>query len=124
MFLIKHLMDRVERGDGQRLWIEPIGLTRDLREWCRVDYLMPSLSPERHLWNWFQRHPDGYEYFRGIYHVTLNHGMTRKLADELAWAAIETNFTLLHQSDDPAHNSATALYEYLTELQAYCPPEA
>lgn len=123
MILVKHLMDRVEPEDGQRLWIEPIDLTRDLREWCRVDYRMASLSPERRLWNWFQRHADGYEYFRGMYHVTLSRGMTRELAKELAWAATETNFTLLHQSDDPAHNSATALYEYLSELQAYCPPE-
>jgi hypothetical protein len=29
----------------------------------------------------------------------------------------------LHQCDDPIHNSAMALYEYLTELEAYCPPE-
>ncbi len=33
------------------------------------------------------------------------------------------NIALLHQSDDPAHNSATALYEFLSELEAYCEPE-
>ena len=30
---------------------------------------------------------------------------------------------LLHTADDPCHNSATALYEFLAELEAYCPPE-
>ena len=41
----------------------------------------------------------------------------------LATAALKEDLTLLHQGDDPNRNSATALYEFLTELQAYCKPE-
>ena len=32
---------------------------------------------------------------------------------------INENFTLIHQGDDAAHNTATALYEYLSELSAH-----
>jgi uncharacterized protein YeaO (DUF488 family) len=123
MFIIKHLMDRIEPEDGLRIWIEPVGLTRDLREWCQVHEIIAALAPQRNLWNWFQIHPDGYDYFRGMYHVCLGRGLTRRVAEELAGLGAERNVTLLHQSDDPAHNSATALYEFLSELQAYCPPE-
>jgi uncharacterized protein YeaO (DUF488 family) len=41
----------------------------------------------------------------------------------LATAALQENITLLHQGDDPNHNTATALHEYLSELQAYSRPE-
>jgi hypothetical protein len=28
-----------------------------------------------------------------------------------------------YQGDDPGHNTATALHEFLSELEAWCPPE-
>jgi uncharacterized protein YeaO (DUF488 family) len=37
--------------------------------------------------------------------------------------AQKENITLLHQGDDASHNTATALYEYLSELEAYLQPE-
>ena len=40
-----------------------------------------------------------------------------------ACAAGRENFTLLHAGSDPLANSAIALYEFLSELEAYCPPE-
>ena len=122
MILIKHLMDRIEPSDGMRLWIEPIPLTLDLRQWCQVDGVLIGLAPKRALWDWYQEHPDGYEYFRGEYHNSLNRRSTKELAGKLACMAVERNFTLLHQSSDPEHNSGTALYEFLAELQSYCPP--
>ena len=79
MFIIKHLMDRVE--------------------------------PE-----------DAYNYFRGVYHVDLSHGLSRTIAEQLASFTTFHNVTLLHQSEDPSHSTATALYEFLSELQAYCSP--
>jgi uncharacterized protein YeaO (DUF488 family) len=123
MILVKHLMDRVEPEDGLRLWVEPIRLTRDLRMWCHVDCLMRGLAPARVLWDWFQQHPEGYEYFRGAYHLALDCDLPRDVAKGLARLGAQRNFTLLHQGDDPEHNTATALYEYLAELQAYSPPE-
>jgi uncharacterized protein YeaO (DUF488 family) len=113
MIKIKHFLDDIEPDDGQRIWVEPIPLTRDLREWCKVSHVLPHLGPPRELWNWFDEHPDGYE----------RHGPYRAVLQQLVCAARKDGLTLLHQGDSPEHNSAVALYEFLSELEAYCPPE-
>ena len=123
MVKIKQLFDAVEPDDGERLWVEPIGLTADLREWCNVNYLLMHLAPPMAIWRWYQNHPNGYDYFRSKYHEFLARGRRRETLQQLAAAAMVEDFTLVHQGDDPEHNSATALYEFLTELQAYTPPE-
>lgn len=123
MIRVKHFLDAVEIDDGHRLWIEPIGLTRDLQELCQVHHVLPHLGPPMKLWLWFAKHPDGYEYFRGKYHEHLSAGPYREALRELAAAAARDEFTLLHQGDDASRNSAAALHEYLTELQAYTPNE-
>jgi uncharacterized protein YeaO (DUF488 family) len=123
MVKIKHLMDAVEPQDGQRLWIEPVGLTRDLREWCCVHHVLSHLGPPPDLCEWFEQHPDGYEYFRGRYHEFLSASPYRPALQHMARAMAHEDFTLLHQGTDPAQNSAVALYEFLSELSAYCPPE-
>ena len=53
MFRIKHLMDRVEPEDGERLWVESIGLTKDLVDWCKVSHVTSHLGPPRMLAEWF-----------------------------------------------------------------------
>ncbi len=123
MITAKHFLDPAESGDGPRLWVEPIGLTRDLREWCSVDEVLPLLGPPRHLREWFAGHPDEYERFRDLYHEWLSTSRCRRFLERLARTALRTNFTLLHAGDDPAHNCATALSEFITELQAYCPQD-
>jgi len=119
MIKIKHLLDTVEADDGERLWVEPIGLTNDLPSWCSVTHVLTNLGPPIMLWRWFQEHPEGYEYFRAKYHDHLSRGRRKKVVWHLAAAALQEDFTLIHQGDDPTQNSATALYEFLTELQAY-----
>lgn len=123
MIQIKHLFDAVEPGDGQRIWVEPIGLTLDLREWCKIDHVLNHLGPSMKLWEWFENHPQGYEYFRAKYHQALADGPYRGAMIQLVTAARKNNFTLIHQGDDPEHNPATALHEFLSELEAYVPPE-
>ena len=46
MIKVKHFLDAAEGDDGQRLWVEPISLARDLREWCSVDHVLCHLGPE------------------------------------------------------------------------------
>jgi uncharacterized protein YeaO (DUF488 family) len=121
MINIKHFMDAVEPNDGNRIWVEPIGLTTDLKQWCQVNHTLCHVAPPRDLWDWFAAHPDGYEFFRARYHEWLGKSPYRPALQQLACAAVRDDITLLHQSDDPEHNSATALYEYLSELEAYCP---
>ena len=123
MIQVKHFLDPAEPGDGQRIWVEPIGLTLDLRQWCKVDHLLTHLGPALKLWRWFEDHPQGYEYFRAKYHDALSQSPHRRALVDLIAASRKANFTLLHQGDDPEHNSATALLEFLSELEAYVPPE-
>jgi uncharacterized protein YeaO (DUF488 family) len=121
MIKVKNFLEDVEDGDGQRIWVEPLGLTRDLRDWCKVAHVLTHLGPPRELWNWFEEHPDGYDYFRGKYHEHLGKGPYRSALQALANASLKEDFTLLHQGDDAAHNTGTALFEFLSELGAYCP---
>ena len=119
MIKIKHFLDKVEPDDGQRLWVEPFGLARELRDWCKVEHVLPHLGPPRALWEWFEEHPDGYDYFRARYHGTLANSKYKPALRQLAQAGMRETFTLLHQGDDPQHNVATALQEFLNELEAW-----
>lgn len=127
MLKVKHFMEAAEPDDGLRLWVEPMGLTRDLREWCEVRGSLAHLAPPRELWDWFELHGGGgaeaYEYFRGAYHEHLANGPYRATLETIAGRALGANFTLLHQGEDSRHNTGTALYEFLAELQSYCPPQ-
>jgi len=124
MVKVKHLMDDVETDDGQRIWVEPQNLTRDLREWCRVDHVLPHLGPTMKIWHVLDEHPDAYEFFRNEYHQQLRSSPYRVALQSLAVASRKENFTLIHAAEDAEHNAAMALYEYLTDLEAYCPPDA
>ena len=123
MIKVKHFLDPVEKDDGQRIWVEPCGLVKDLRQWCKVDHVLPHLGPPKALCDWLEEHPDGYDYFRARYHECLERSPYKPALQHLACAAIREPVTLLHQGDDPAHNTATALHEFLSELEAWCPPE-
>jgi len=123
MILVKHLLDAVEKDDGRRIWIEPIGLTRDLAQWQSVSQALPHIAPPQSLCTWFEEHPQGYEFFRGKYHEWLAASPYMPALRSLARAGQRDNITLLHQGDDPAHNSGTALYEFLAELEAQIQPD-
>ena len=123
MIKVKQLFDEVEDDDGHRLWIEPIGLTTDLREWCKVDGTLQAFSPPKKLWFWFDEHPDDYDYFRAQYHELLAQEPTRSELLKLVAASRRDTFTLLHQGGNPSENSGSALHEFLNELDAYVPPE-
>ena len=121
MIKAKHFLDRIESDDGPRLWVEAIGLTKDLKQWRCVDHVTPHLGPPRKLWEWFAAHPDEYETFRGRYHEWLSKSPYQPALQRLAGDSLNANFTLLHAGDDPAHNCATALREFIAELEAYRP---
>jgi len=123
MIKVKHVLEAVENDDGQRIWVEPIGLTKDLRQWCKVDHVLPHLGPPMEAWKTLEDHPDAFDYFRAKYHDMLKKSPYRAALQSLAVASRHETFTLLHQSDDPDRNSASALHQYLSELEAYCPPE-
>ena len=123
MIKVKHVMEAVEECDGQRMWVEPIGLCKDLKEWCQVDHVLPHLGPPMSVWKVLEDHPDAYDFFRAKYHEQLNKSKHKAALQALACASRRETFTLLHSSEDEEHNSATALHEFLTDLEAYCKPE-
>jgi uncharacterized protein YeaO (DUF488 family) len=123
MIYVKHLLDAAEKMDGQRMWVEPIGLTKDLREWCKVDHVLTHLGPPKEVWKVLEEHPDAYDYFRARYHESLSASQYKPALQALASAGLREDFTLLHQSDDPERNSATALRDFITELEAYSKPD-
>ena len=123
MFNVKHLMDPSEALDGERLFVETGGLTKDLAAWCAVDQVLSHLGPPRELAEWFEAHPNGYEFFRGRYHEALASGPYVDVLHELARASQSRNFTLLHTSENPGENTATALYEFISELEAHLPSQ-
>jgi uncharacterized protein YeaO (DUF488 family) len=123
MIKVKHLMDATETDDGLRIYVEPTALTRDLIEWCAVDHAMLNLAPPTHLARWFDEHTDGYDYFRGKYHDHLAHSSHGQILRVMARTAMSENITLLHTGGDPNLNTAAALHEFLSELQAHTSPE-
>ena len=123
MIKIKHFLAAIELDDGERIWIEPIGLTRDLQDWCQVTHIACHLGPPRMLGDWFEEHPEGYEFFRGCYHQQLQRSGYKESLQAMVCFSRRHNVTLLHQGDNPDRNCGTALHEFLSELEAYCPPE-
>jgi len=104
-------------------YLLPLGLTKDLREWCRVDHVMCHLGPSVAVWRVLEDHPDAYDFFRAQYHEQLKKSPYRAALQSLAVASRAETFTLVHGSDNAEHNSAMALYEYLSDLEAYIKPE-
>jgi uncharacterized protein YeaO (DUF488 family) len=123
MIKVKHFMDTVEIDDGQRIWVEPIGLTTDLCVWCEVDKVLPYLGPLKRDWTWFGDKPERWEAFRGRYHDQLARGRYIAALVELARRGLRQNYTLLHQGQHPIANTAEALAQFIHELEAYVTPE-
>lgn len=118
MIKIKHVMEPVGVDDGARLWVEPVGLTREFQEWCQVDALLTQLGPPPLLWNWHQQHadPKGHEIFSGAYRAYLAAIPHQSVLRELARVGSRSTFTLLYQGPDSEHNTAKVLQELLEQL--------
>ena len=118
MIKVKHLLDPIEADDGERLWIEPIGLTRDLREMCAIDRLLSHFGPSRQLADDFDAHPHRYDFFLAEYQQQLSQGAYVSALKELARIGRWRNITLIHHSPNPDENSASALRDFLQRLYA------
>jgi uncharacterized protein YeaO (DUF488 family) len=117
MIKVKSVFDPVERDDGLRIWVEPIGLTRDLQQWCDVDYVLPQIGPPLRVWNELRQKPDSYDYFATKYHAFLNQEPRRATLAQLVALSASRDITLLHEGDDPHQNSAVVLFEFLSAWQ-------
>jgi uncharacterized protein YeaO (DUF488 family) len=117
MIKVKSIFDPVEPDDGVRIWVEPIGLTLDLVQWCDVDYVLPQLGPPLRVWDDLQGHPDHYDYFTAKYHAFLAQEPRRATLARLAALSVSRQVTLLHEGNDPDQNSAMALAGFLLAWQ-------
>ena len=63
--------------------------------------------------------PGGSDHSSVTNHGTLANSKYKPALRQLAQAGLRETFTLLHQGDDPEHNSATALQEFINELEAW-----
>ena len=122
MLSVKYLFEKVEPTDGLRVWVEPVGLAKNLAEWCRVDFLLPEVAPPKALCEWFEEHPKQYGIFRRRYHEVLQDSTRAPVLDQLLYSGSECNVTLLHQGDDPVRNTAAALLEFLGARIHSSPP--
>jgi uncharacterized protein YeaO (DUF488 family) len=118
MILVKHLFDEPAPEDGERIWIEPIGLTRDLIEWCQIAHVMTNLAPSKETAAWFQEHPAGFDFFEAEYLEELCSSPSIISMRGLAAASTTKSFTLVHHGDHPVENSATVLATFLLDLAA------
>ncbi len=116
MIQIKNLFETPAASDGLRLWVGPVGLTRDLAAWCKVDRWLKEGSPHLELTEWFEEHPDGWEFFRGKHHEALVKSGSIPLLRSLSEQAVRENITLLYAESNPSENCAVSLYEFLTAL--------
>lgn len=117
MIKVKSIFDPVEADDGVRIRVEPIGLTRDLQQWCDVDYVLSELGPPLWIWNQLRAHPDHYGSFNVVYESFLSQEPRRDGVARLAVLSTIRQITLLHEGDDPELNSATALCEFVLAWQ-------
>ena len=123
MIKTKNIFDQIESDDGGRVWVESIGLTKDLQEWCEVAFVAPYIGPPKWLAEWFTDHPERYLSFRSLYHNWLSQGPFRAALEQLAIESRSANITLLHADDNPDQNASTALRDFIARLESPCPPE-
>jgi uncharacterized protein YeaO (DUF488 family) len=121
MIRIKHLFDPVDKGDGERIWIEPVGLTRDFVEWFNIAHVMSNLGPSKEIAEWFEQHPACFDFFEDQYLTELQSSQYITSLRGLAVASLSQTFTLIYQGDKPNENSAIVLSNFLAELAAHVP---
>jgi uncharacterized protein YeaO (DUF488 family) len=122
MIKVKHLLDPIESDDGERIWIEPIGLTRDLFEMCAIDAVMSHLGPSQEIADELEAHPHRYDYFFAEYQHQLYNGSYLLELKDLARIGRWRNITLIHHGSNPAENSAVALRDFLLQVLALSSP--
>lgn len=120
MLSVKHFTELGETADGPRVWVEPIGITRDLCEWCHIDVLATEFAPPAMLWEWLEERPGAARYlvFRRAYRDWLQMHCDADSLRTLAELAASRPITLLHQGGDPRFNTAGALRDLLEEMVA------
>ena len=103
-------------SDGQRILIDrlwPRGLSK--RD-ARVDFWAKSIAPSHELRRWYQHDPPKWEQFRRRYFAELD--ASPDGVAELRARLRGKTATLVFASKEEQRNNATALREYLLDLES------
>ena len=103
-------------SDGQRILIDrlwPRGLSK--RD-ARVDFWAKSIAPSHELRRWYQHDPHKWEQFRKRYFAELD--ASPEGVAELRARLRGVTATLVFASKEEQRNNASALREYLLDLES------
>jgi uncharacterized protein YeaO (DUF488 family) len=112
---VKRVYEPASAADGVRVLVDglwPRGLSKGA---AAVDLWLKDIGPSRALRRWFNRDPSRWAEFRKRYAAELDSlGARSPAVAALAGAVRRGKVTLLFGARDRRHNTAVALYEYLT----------
>lgn len=113
---IKRVYESPSSNDGYRILVDRLWPRGVSKEDARLDDWLKSVAPSDELRQWFHEDRSRWEEFRNRYLAEL-----KAHRDELrpvAEKAQEEWVTLVYSSDDPEHNNAVVLKQYLRMLGA------
>ncbi len=116
MFRLKNATEQAEAVDGTRILVEPIRSKTTSNPTLHIDISLQALAPSPALRNKLKPNPDSlaWDEFQHQYRVEL--ARNTRATQAVLNAARRGNVTLVYTSEDPQHNSATVLKEYLERV--------
>lgn len=117
MFRLKNAAEQPEAVDGTRILVEPIrSKTTNPSPTLSIDISLQALAPSPALRNKLNPNPDSltWDEFQHQYRVEL--ARNTRATQTVLNAARRGTVTLVYTSEDPQHNSATVLKEYLERI--------
>jgi uncharacterized protein YeaO (DUF488 family) len=115
MLRTKRVYERPDSDDGYRVLVDrswPRGLTK---EKANVDEWLREAGPSDDLRRWFHNNPEKWEEFKASYIGELRTKGT--LLNKIATRSDKARVTLLYSYNDPVHNQAVVLKEFLDEMK-------
>jgi len=111
MIAVRNIHDPVSDHDGFRVFIEPSWPDGVSIRDAVTDLWFRDLAPDPELYALFREHRVSWEDFLSRYHEELD-GLGGFITDLMAYVT-DGGLTVLHGSQDPEYNIATALKSYL-----------
>jgi uncharacterized protein YeaO (DUF488 family) len=109
---VKRIYKPPEPADGHRLLVDRLWPRGVSKKSASFDAWMKEVAPSSELRRWFGHDVLRWQEFKRRYAVELD--SRRDLVAEILSLGRERPVTLLYSAQDPDHNQAVALAEYLT----------
>jgi uncharacterized protein YeaO (DUF488 family) len=112
MIKIKRVYDAVDQEDGIRFLVDRLWPRGIAKESLKADFWLKNVAPSTELRQWFAHDPAKWGEFRRKYFAELK--ASPRWWKPIIEAEREGAVTLLYSANDPAHNNAVALREFLS----------